>query len=85
MSQGYIENLPHVQSKMGQWEGFVFDDNVWLVADWRQGMLTIGSTPDPGALHLTQGVVRVVGVGCVSVIFSTIYIRILTFVSLCLS
>ena len=47
-------------------------------------MLTIGSTPDPGALHLTQGVVRVV-VGGVSVIFSTIYIRILTFVSLCLS
>ena len=38
-------------------------------------MLTIGSTPDPGALHLTQGVVRVV-VGGVSVIFSTIYIRI---------
>ena len=37
-------------------------------------MLTIGSTPDPGALHLTQGVVRVVG--GVSVIFSTIYIRI---------
>ena len=30
------------------------------MADWRQGMLTIGSTPDPGALHLTQGVVRVV-------------------------
>ena len=48
-------------------------------------MLTIGSTPDPGALHLTQGVVRVVVVGGVSVIFSTIYIRILTFVSLCLS
>ena len=23
-------------------------------------MLAIGSTPDPGALHLTQGVVRVV-------------------------
>ena len=46
---------------------------VQLVADWRQGMLTIGSTPDPGALHLTQGVVRV---GGVSVIFSTIYIRI---------
>ena len=38
-------------------------------------MLTIGSTPGPGALHLTQGVVRVV-VGGVSVIFSTIYIRI---------
>ena len=38
-------------------------------------MLTIGSTPGPGALHLTQGVVRVVVVG-VSVIFSTIYIRI---------
>ena len=38
-------------------------------------MLTIGSTPGPGALHLTQGVVRVV-VGGVSVTFSTIYIRI---------
>ena len=47
----------------------------------QQGMLTIGSTPDPGALHLTQGVVRVVVRG-VSVIFSTIYIRILTFVSM---
>ena len=33
------------------------------MADWRQGMLTIGSTPGPGALHLTQGVVRVVVVG----------------------
>ena len=60
MSQEYIATLPHMQSKIGHWEGFVFDDNVWLVADWRQGMLAIGSTPDPGALHLTQGVVRVV-------------------------
>ena len=69
-----------MQSKIGHWEGFVFDDNVWLVADWRQGMLTIGSTPDPGALHLTQGVVRVVG--GVNFLFSTISIHILTFVSL---
>ena len=52
---------PHMQSEMGQCEGFVFNNNVWLVANWRQGMLTIGSTPDPGALRLTQGVVRVVG------------------------
>ena len=40
--------------------GFVFDNNMWLVANWWQGMLTIGSAPDPGALHLTQGSVRVV-------------------------
>ena len=60
-------------------------------------MLTIGSTPGPGALHLTQGVVRVVVVGGGSVLYfllfiyayaylyTHIYIRILTFVSLCLS
>ena len=59
-------------------------------------MLTIGSTPGPGALHLTQGVVRVVvGGGSVlyfllfiyayAYLYTHIYIRILTFVSLCLS
>ena len=42
-----------MQSEMGQWEGFVFDNNVWLVANWRQGMLTTGSVPDPGAELLT--------------------------------
>ena len=47
----------------------------WLAAAWRQGMLTIGSTPDPGALHLTQGVVRVVG--GVNFGFSTISMHIL--------
>ena len=50
-----------MQSELGEWEGFLFDNNVCLVVNWRQEMLTIGSTPDPGALHLTQGVVRVVG------------------------
>ena len=45
---------------MEQWEDFVVDNNVWLVANWRQGMLTIGSKPDPSALHLTQGAVRVI-------------------------
>ena len=45
---------------------------VQLVADWRQGMLIIGSTPDPGALHLTQGVVRVV-VGGQCYIFYYLY------------
>ena len=58
-------------------------------------MLTIGSTPGPGALHLTQGVVRVVVGGSVlyfllfiyayAYLYTHIYIRILTFVSLCLS
>ena len=62
-------------------------------------MLTIGSTPGPGALHLTQGVVRVVvggGQCCIFYylythtyiriyIYTHTYIRILTFVSLCLS
>ena len=62
-------------------------------------MLTIGSTPGPGALHLTQGVVRVVVGGSVLYfllfiyaylythiyIYTHTYIRILTFVSLCLS
>ena len=48
---------------MRQCEGFVFNDNVWLVANLRQGILTIGIAPDPGALHLTQGAARVVGVG----------------------
>ena len=64
-------------------------------------MLTIGSTPGPGALHLTQGVVRVVvvvgGGQCYIFyylythtyihiyIYTHTYIRILTFVSLCLS
>ena len=57
-------------------------------------MLTIGSTPGPGALHLTQGVVRVVVVGgsvlyfllfIYAYLYTHIYIRILTFVSLCLS
>ena len=83
MSQGYIPTLPHMQSKMGQWEGFVVDDNVWLVANWQQGMLTIGSTPDPSALHLTKGVVRVVG--GVNSRFPTISMHILTFLSSCLS
>ena len=83
MSQGYIATLPHMQREMGQWKGFVVDNDVWLVANWRQGMLTIGSTPDPSALHLTEGVVRVVGE--VNFGFSTISMHILTFVSLCLS
>ena len=57
-------------------------------------MLTIGSTPGPGALHLTQGVVRVVVGGQCYIFYYLyththtyirIYIRILTFVSLCLS
>ena len=57
-------------------------------------MLTIGSTPGPGALHLTQGVVRVVGgsvlyfllfIYAYAYLYTHIYIRILTFVSLCLS
>ena len=43
------------------------------MADWRQGMLTIGSTPGPGALHLTQGVVRVV-VGGGSVLYFLLFI-----------
>ena len=30
LSQGYIETLPHMQSEMGQWEGFVVDNNVRL-------------------------------------------------------
>ena len=37
-------------------------------------MLTIGSTPDPGALHLTQGVVRVVVVGGGSVLNVLLFI-----------
>ena len=72
-----------MQSEMGQGEGFVFNNIVWLVADWWQGMPSIGSTPDPGALHLTQGVVKVVG--GVNFRFSTISMHILTSVSLCLS
>ena len=40
LSQGYIATLPHMQSKMGQREGFVFDDNAWLVANWWQGVPT---------------------------------------------
>ena len=48
-----------------------------------QGILTIGSTPDPGTLHLTQGVVWVVR--GVNFRFSTFSMHILIFVSLCLS
>ena len=44
------------------------------MADWRQGMLTIGSTPGPGALHLTQGVVRVVVVVGGSVLYFLLFI-----------
>ena len=51
LSQGYITTLPHMQSKMGQWEDFVLDNNVWLVATWLQGMPTIGHEPYPVALH----------------------------------
>ena len=36
-------------------------------------MLTIGSTPGPGALHLTQGVVMVVVVGGQCYIFYYLY------------
>ena len=53
--------LPSYAKRNGTVGGFHFDDNVWLVANWRQGVLTIGSTPDPGELHLTQGVLWVVG------------------------
>ena len=30
--------LPHMQSKISEWERFVFNNNVWLVAYWRQGI-----------------------------------------------
>ena len=42
-------------------------------------MLTIGSTPDPGALHLTQGVVRVV-VGGQCYIFYYLYTHTHTYI-----
>ena len=75
-------DLASYAKRMGHWDGFFVDNNVRLVADWWQGMFTIGSTPDPGALHLTQGVVRVVGE--VSFGISTISMHMLTFLSLCL-
>ena len=71
-----------MQSKIGQWKGFVLDNYVRLVANWWQGMLTIGSAPDPGGLHLTRGDKGSRGINFG---FSTISMHILTFVSLCLS
>jgi len=64
------------------------------VADWRKGMFTIGSTPGPGALHLTQGgngggggsvLYFLLFIYAYAYLYTHIYIRILTFVSLCLS
>ena len=74
-----------MQSKMGQWEGFVFDNNVWLVANWRQGILTIGTAPDSGVLHLTQGVLRVVGGSILDFLLFLCTYFCITFVSSCLS
>ena len=53
------------------------------MADWRQGMLTIGSTPGPGALHLTQGVVRVVVGGSVLYFLLFIYAHLLLYLYVC--